>query len=93
MAPSANVGKGTPVFEPVHGSAPDIAGKGIANPVGTLLSCVLMLETLSEPAAAGRLRQAVLDTLASGLYTADLGGAATTVAFTHAVIVRLGKAG
>jgi isocitrate/isopropylmalate dehydrogenase len=74
----------------VHGSAPDIAGQGIANPVGALLSSVLMLETLGEPQAASRLRQAVLDTLASGLRTADLGGAAKTAQFTHAVCARLG---
>jgi homoisocitrate dehydrogenase len=93
VAASANVGVGTPVFEPVHGSAPDIAGQGIANPVGALLSSVLMLETLGEPEAAGRLRQAVLDTLASGLLTADLGGSASTSYFTRAVCTRLGKFG
>ena len=90
IAPSANIGTGTPVFEPVHGSAPDIAGQGIANPVGALLSSVLMLETLDEPDAAGRLRKAVIDTLASGVCTADLGGTATTVQFTRAVSTRLG---
>jgi homoisocitrate dehydrogenase len=90
VAPSANLGAGTPVFEPVHGSAPDIAGQGIANPVGALLSSALMLETLGEPDAAGRLRLAVMDTLASGLRTADLGGAATTAQFTRAVCDRLG---
>ena len=90
MASSANVGSGTPVFEPVHGSAPDIAGQGIANPVGALLSSVLMLETLGEPQAADRLRLAVLDTLASGLRTADLGGTANTTQFTRTVCARLG---
>jgi homoisocitrate dehydrogenase len=90
IAPSANLGMGTPVFEPVHGSAPDIAGQGIANPVGALLSSALMLETLGEPVAAGRLRQAVVDTLASGLRTADLGGTAATAQFTRAVCTRLG---
>ena len=90
VAPSANLGTGTPVFEPVHGSAPDIAGQGIANPVGAMLSSALMLETLSEPDAASRLRQAVLDTLASGLLTTDLGGMATTRQFTRAVCDRLG---
>ena len=89
IAPSANLGMGTPVFEPVHGSAPDIAGQGIANPVGALLSSALMLETLGQPDAASRLRRAVLDTLASGACTADLGGAATTKQFTSAVIDRL----
>jgi homoisocitrate dehydrogenase len=89
VAPSANLGSGTPVFEPVHGSAPDIAGQGIANPVGALLSSVLMLETLGEPQAAARLRQAVLDTLRSGLRTADLGGTASTTQFTRAVCAQL----
>jgi homoisocitrate dehydrogenase len=90
VAPSANLGMGTPVFEPVHGSAPDIAGQGIANPVGALLSSAMMLETLGQPEAAGRLRRAVMDTLASGVCTADLGGAATTAQFTRAVCTRLG---
>ncbi len=89
VAPSANLGSGTPVFEPVHGSAPDIAGQGIANPVGALLSSAMMLETLGEPQAAVRLRQAVLETLASGLRTADLGGLAGTTQFTRAVCARL----
>jgi len=89
VAPSANVGKGRPVFEPVHGSAPDIAGQGIANPVGALLSSVMMLETLGFTEAAGRLRQAVLDMLATGLCTVDLGGKASTRQFTIAVIDRL----
>jgi homoisocitrate dehydrogenase len=90
VAPSANLGIGTPVFEPVHGSAPDIAGQGVSNPVGTLLSCVLMLEKLGEPDAAVRLRQAVLDTLSAGLRTPDLGGTATTEQFTRHVCNRLG---
>jgi homoisocitrate dehydrogenase len=90
VAPSANLGAGTPVFEPVHGSAPDIAGQGIANPVGALLSSALMLETLGEPVAAGRLRQAVIETLASGVCTTDLGGTATTTQFTRTVYDRLG---
>jgi homoisocitrate dehydrogenase len=90
VAASASLGSGTPVFEPVHGSAPDIAGQGISNPVGALLSSALMLETLHEPDAAGRLRQAVLDTLASGLFTTDLGGMATTRQFTGTVCARLG---
>jgi len=60
------------VFEPVH-APPGYRRQGIANPVGALLSSALMLETLGEPRAAGRLRQTVLDTLATGLRTADLG--------------------
>ena len=89
VAPSANVGVSTPVFEPVHGSAPDIAGKGMANPVGALLSSAMMLETLGKPEAGGHLRQAVLGVLADGLCTADLGGSATTSQFTRAVCDRL----
>jgi homoisocitrate dehydrogenase len=89
IAPSANIGVGTPVFEPVHGSAPDIAGQGIANPVGTLLSSAMMLETLGLSDAAKRLHQAVLDVLASGLCTADLGGKATTKQFGRAVLDRV----
>jgi isocitrate/isopropylmalate dehydrogenase len=76
---------GTPVFEPVHGSAPDIEGQGIANPVGALLSAAMMLDTLGQVPAARRLRQAVHATLAAGIRTPDLGGAAKTVEFTRAV--------
>lgn len=89
VAPSANLGQGTPVFEPVHGSAPDIAGQGIANPIGALFSAALMLETLGETQAAHRLRQAVLATLEAGFRTPDLGGSATTAQFTQQVRARL----
>ncbi len=77
------------MFEPVHGSAPDIMGKGIANPVATLFSCVMMLEYLGEERAAKRLNGAVLDHLAHGNRTADLGGAATTRQAGSDVIKRL----
>ena len=89
IAPSANIGNGTPVFEPVHGSAPDIAGKGISNPVGALLSSAMMLEVLGFLEAAKHLRQGVMDALASGTCTVDLGGTATTKQFTQAVKDRL----
>jgi len=89
VAPSANLGSGTPVFEPVHGSAPDIAGKGVANPVGALLSAAMLLETLGEPEAGARLRAAVIEALAAGVRTADLGGTATTAQFTREVCGRL----
>jgi homoisocitrate dehydrogenase len=85
VAPSANVGEGTPVFEPVHGSAPDIAGQGIANPVGAMLSSAMMLDTLGEEQAAKALREAVHATLVDGICTPDLGGVATTGEFTSAV--------
>ena len=89
VAPSANVGQGTPVFEPVHGSAPDIQGKGLANPVGALLSAAMMLDGFGEAQAAQRLRAAVHATLATGLCTPDLGGVATTSQFTSAVCQHL----
>jgi isocitrate/isopropylmalate dehydrogenase len=87
--PAANIGARASVFEPVHGSAPDIAGQGIANPVATLLAAALLLDHLDEPVAAGRLRSAVLAALAAGVRTPDLGGSATTRAVTAAVIARL----
>ena len=89
VAPSANVGEGAPVFEPVHGSAPDIEGKGIANPVGAMLSAAMMLDTLGHTRAAHRLREVVHTTLATGIRTQDLGGKATTRELTDAVCQRL----
>jgi homoisocitrate dehydrogenase len=89
VAPSANVGEGTPVFEPVHGSAPDIEGKGIANPVGAMLSAAMMLDILGQAQAARRLREVVHATLAARVCTPDLGGSATTAEFTRAICRRL----
>ena len=66
------------MFEPVHGSAPDIAGKGIANPIAAILSAAMMLDHLELPSAAGRIRRAVEHTMASGSHTMDLGGPLTT---------------
>ncbi|GDX68845.1 homoisocitrate dehydrogenase [Anaerolineae bacterium] len=86
VAPSANVGGRVAVFEPVHGSAPDIAGHGRANPVGALLSAAMLLAHLGHPAAAARVRHAVMDTLRAGILTPDLGGTATTQAVTRSVI-------
>ena len=87
VAPSANIGAGrVAVFEPVHGSAPDIAGKGIANPVGAILSAAMLLEHIGRPEAAKQVRQAVAATLADGIMTPDLGGTATTELVTNAVI-------
>ena len=85
VAPSANVGDGTPVFEPVHGSAPDIVGQGIANPTGALLSAAMMFETLGLPEPAHCLRNAILETLKEGFLTADLGGRCATRQFIEAV--------
>ena len=86
VAPSANVGAGrVAVFEPVHGSAPDIAGKGIANPVGAILSAAMLLEHIGRPETAKQVRQAVAATLTDGIMTPDLGGTATTELVTKAV--------
>jgi tartrate dehydrogenase/decarboxylase/D-malate dehydrogenase len=79
------------MFEPVHGSAPDIAGQGIANPVATLWSVALMLEFLGEQEAAGTLMRALESTTARGILTRDLGGTADTVAFTDAVLARISE--
>lgn len=87
MAPSANVGRQNAVFEAVHGSAPDIAGKGLANPTALILSAVLMLRYLGEKSAADRIEAAVRAVYARGdVRTGDLGGQATTEQFTNAVI-------
>ena len=90
VAPSANVGGQVAVFEPVHGSAPDIAGRGRANPIGALLSAAMLLAHLGYHAAARRVRLAVMDTLRAGILTPDLGGTATTQAVTRSVIAGLG---
>jgi tartrate dehydrogenase/decarboxylase/D-malate dehydrogenase len=66
------------MFEPVHGSAPDIAGKGIANPVAQILTGVMMLDHLGETAAARAVEAAVDEVLTVGVRTPDLGGSATT---------------
>ncbi len=86
VAPSANLGERHAIFEPVHGSAPDIAGKGVANPTATMLSAAMMLDHLGEPEAAAHIERAVDAVLEHGPRTADLGGDATTERFTDAVI-------
>ena len=91
VVPGANVGDDVAVFEAVHGSAPDIAGKGLANPTAVILSSVEMMKHLGELNAATRIEAAVHATLAEPLLrTRDLGGNATTGEFTHSVIERLG---
>jgi tartrate dehydrogenase/decarboxylase / D-malate dehydrogenase len=92
VAASANLapgGDGTPLFEPVHGSAPDIAGQGVANPVGAVWSAVLMLAELGESDAATRLWQAVEDVCRDGIRTRDVGGNASTVEVGDAIVKRL----
>lgn len=97
MAPGANIGESAALFEPVHGSAPMIAGQNLANPTAALLSSVLMLRHLGETAKAQRLEQAVADVIAEGRYvTADLksgdasDAAVGTREMTQAIIARLG---
>ena len=79
------------MFEPIHGSAFDIMGKGLANPVGTFWSCVMMLEHLGEMEAAKQL-MAVIESITAdqSLHTGDLGGKATTAQVTQAAVDRLG---
>jgi isocitrate dehydrogenase (NAD+) len=85
VVPGANLGGDVAVFEAVHGSAPDIAGKNLANPMALLLSALLMLDHLGEGAAAERIRQALARVLQGDVRTRDLGGTATTTEFTAAV--------
>jgi tartrate dehydrogenase/decarboxylase/D-malate dehydrogenase len=92
MAASANLapGSGEPgLFEPVHGSAPDIAGQGIANPAGAIWSASLMLDHLGEPEAARRLLDALEDVCRDGPRTRDVGGSATTREVGDAVVARI----
>jgi homoisocitrate dehydrogenase len=90
IAPSANVGSsGVAYFEPVHGSAPDIAGKGIANPIGAILSAAMLLDFVNQPEAARCLEQAVRRALSDGIRTRDVDGNATTEQMTAAIIERL----
>ncbi|WP_181686078.1 isocitrate/isopropylmalate dehydrogenase family protein [Halorhabdus salina] len=89
MLPSANIGDDNALFEPVHGSAPDIAGQGVANPSAMILSGAMLLEYFEFEDDAARVRQAVLKTLEDGPRTPDLGGDASTTKFTEAVLDRL----
>ena len=90
VVPGANVGEGCAIFEAVHGSAPDIAGKGVANPTALILSSVQMLRHLGEAEAASRIEAAVQATLANPeTRTGDLGGPADTRTYTEAVCAHL----
>jgi isocitrate/isopropylmalate dehydrogenase len=87
LAPGANIGVNCAVFEAVHGSAPDIAGKGIANPTALMFSAVLMLHHIGEHEKAERIMSAILKVCAEGkILTGDLGGHATTKEYTTEVI-------
>lgn len=86
LTPSGNIGEDGAIFESVHGTAPDIAGKNLANPTALLLSACMMLRHMDMGEAAERIQEAVLKTIAEGtVRTRDLGGSATTTAFTNAV--------
>jgi isocitrate dehydrogenase (NAD+) len=90
MAPGANIGEHAAVFEAVHGSAPDIAGKNLANPIALVLSGAMMLEHLHELEAASRVRKAVLAVLAEGKkLSRDLGGTAGTTEIAEAIASRV----
>jgi tartrate dehydrogenase/decarboxylase/D-malate dehydrogenase len=92
VAPSGNLNperRHPSMFEPVHGSAPDIAGQGIANPVGQLWAGAMMLRHLGEDQAADDIEAAFEDCLRDGIRTRDLGGTASTAEFTSAVHERL----
>ncbi|WP_240126394.1 isocitrate dehydrogenase [Thermomonas alba] len=90
LAPGANIGNDAAIFEAVHGSAPDIAGKGIANPCALLLGAAQMLDHLQRADQAERLRKAIVATLeAKDSLTPDLGGDGTTLAFAKAIASRL----
>jgi isocitrate/isopropylmalate dehydrogenase len=92
MAPAANVGDEVAMFEAIHGSAPDIAGKGIANPTALMLAAALLCEHIGQAEAGQRMRDAVERVLWEGrARTRDLGGNATTEAFTDAVLEALGS--
>ena len=88
--PSSNMGTDFAMFEAVHGSAPDIAGKGIANPTAFLWSACMMLEHLGKQEVSAKIRKAVDEVLKDGtVLTPDLGGTAGTKEYTKAIIERL----
>jgi len=89
LLPSANVGPDNALFEPVHGTAPDIAGEGVANPSAALLSAAMLLEHLGYGSEGARVRTAVEGVLREGPHTPDLEGTASTTAVTDAVLDRL----
>jgi len=90
LAPSANIGKDIAIFEPVHGSAPDIAGKGIANPTATILAACLMLGYIGLNEQAEKIEAAVKAVLKEGkILTPDLKGTATSAEYTDEIVQKL----
>jgi isocitrate dehydrogenase (NAD+) len=92
IVPGANIGEDVAVFEAVHGTAPDIAGMGLANPTALIQSSVMLLRHLGEDVAATKIEQALLATFARGIRTKDLGGQASTDEFTTALCEAVGGA-
>ena len=91
LAPGANIGEDVAMFEAVHGSAPDIAGKGIANPAALMLAACMMLDHVDEQEKADRIREALEETIREGTHTTrDVGGNASTLEFADAVSRRVG---
>jgi isocitrate dehydrogenase (NAD+) len=90
MAPGGNIGESAAIFEAVHGSAPDIAGKGLANPTALMLAAAMMLDHVGRQDLAERLRGAISATLQTDkVRTGDLGGKASTAEFTAAIVGRI----
>jgi isocitrate dehydrogenase (NAD+) len=90
LAPGANIGANGAIFEAVHGTAPDIAGKGIANPGALILAACMLLDHIGETHRAKRVRTALEQTIREGkTVTRDLGGTASTDEFTDAIIAKL----
>jgi len=90
MAPAANIGLDAAIFEAVHGSAPDLAGKGVANPLALLLAATMMLDHIGRSELAQRLRKAIDQTLNEDkVRTGDLGGTASTKEFVQAIVGRV----
>jgi isocitrate dehydrogenase (NAD+) len=90
LAPGANIGKDAAIFEAVHGTAPDIAGQGKANPVALMLAAAQMLDHVGQPENAERLRKAIVATMeAKDSLTGDLGGTGTTMGFAQAIASRI----
>jgi isocitrate dehydrogenase (NAD+) len=92
IVPGANIGEHAAVFEAVHGTAPDIAGMGLANPTALIQSSVMLLRHIGEDVAAAKIEKALLDTFAKGIRTQDLGGSASTDAYTNALCEAVGRA-
>lgn len=90
LVPGANIGEGAAIFEAVHGTAPDIAGRGLANPTAVMLAGAMMLDRMGQRERALRLESVVRSVIGEGIdLTADLGGRGTTASFTDRVVSKL----